>query len=621
MINWRNFSSKEKYFALILFLGFMVKYNFILLRIIYTSSITGVVFQNLIFAIVFIYFLIPLVKKKRGRTILYIGFMIFNLIFIANYWYNVYYGNYLSVADMIMGQGTGNFSLFEVLFKHILKFYDLFFLLDVVIISIMYFKNDFSSPKKYTFGRGTFQKQNGYLIPLLLILVLLFSQIYVTGSLLGSHSPGELYREGTSDFVSVYGFFPLYAIELYSHLAPYELTSEISPPPLMGGKLNGKQIIDDQTNIIVIQWESLDNKIINYEYGDREIAPFLNEIKEDSLYFNNFYSQHVNGSFDADFSFLTSLYPVNRNYTYRENDLTEFNSLARELKDRGYQTLAFHGNDREFFHRDQAFPELGFDHFYARDDYSLEDGTMEQEKTTLGINDYDFFDQSLDYLEEAEEPFFGFFITVSSHTPFDFYPQEENKEEFEEIENTLVKNFFNSIAFTDQSLEMFFEELKERGLDEDTLVIIYSDHQSGIEEEEYDSFRDFNLKWNVKQPNHIPLLIKHPEIEPGTIEQTGTVVDIAPTILDLLGREEKPKEFSGQSMLNREERPVLFLHEIPQILYRGQLFALEQGEFELIGHVEGSGDQGVKFSEEDTKNVLETIYYMRNEVFSRRREE
>ncbi|SHM84058.1 Sulfatase [Halanaerobium congolense] len=85
-------------------------------------------------------------------------------------------------------------------------------------------------------------------------------------------------------------------------------------------------------NIIVIQLESFDQKIINYRHNNREVAPFLNKLKENSLYFNNIYAQHVNESFDAKFSFLTSLYPRNKNYAFKTNDMSKFNSIVKVLK-------------------------------------------------------------------------------------------------------------------------------------------------------------------------------------------------------------------------------------------------------------------------------------------------
>ncbi|PUU90840.1 MAG: Uncharacterized protein CI948_1395 [Halanaerobium sp.] len=43
--------------------------------------------------------------------------------------------------------------------------------------------------------------------------------------------------------------------------------------------------------------------------------------------------------------------------------------------------------------------------------------------------------------------------------PFDFYPEEYSQEEFEDLEPPIVKYYFNSVYFTDQSIKHFFEKL------------------------------------------------------------------------------------------------------------------------------------------------------------------
>jgi phosphoglycerol transferase MdoB-like AlkP superfamily enzyme len=59
--------------------------------------------------------------------------------------------------------------------------------------------------------------------------------------------------------------------------------------------------------------------------------------------------------------------------------------------------------------------------------------------------------------------------------PFDFYPEEYSQEEFEDLEPPIVKDYFNSVYFTDQSIKYFFKKLKEKDLYQNTLFVFYSD--------------------------------------------------------------------------------------------------------------------------------------------------
>ncbi|MFW5976528.1 MAG: LTA synthase family protein [Bacillota bacterium] len=614
----------QKYFAITLLLGFLFKYNYLLFHIFNIPSITGAVLKNLIYIVFIIYFIFPLIAHKKKRFFLLGGFIFYSILIIANIWYNRYFGNYLSDSDMLMGQGVRPF---KVLFRQIINWVDLAFIIDIILLIYFHFKEKGRKFKRSFTGLSRRKMGRSFLI-FFLIILLLSGQMLITNVILGNYSPGVLYNRSSAAFVNVYGLIPLYFYEFYiSRFAQDLETDQTSFSPETEKNVEkedsgNSKLIEGKPNIIAIQVESLDQKLIDYEYNNKEITPFLNKLKDESLYGSNVYSQHVNGSFDAEYSFLTSLYPVNKNYAFKENDMSRYNSLVSILNDNGYETMAFHGNDESFFHREKAYPELGFDKFYSRKDFSEEEKIMDIEESYLGLNDYDFLNQSLDYLEQAESPFFAFMITVTSHTPFDFYPPDQAKNEFEDIETPVVRDYFQSISFVDKSLEMFFNELKKRDLAEDTLFVIYSDHESEIEKNEYHSGRNFVINKNIKPPEHVPLIIKYPEMDSDILDKTGTLTDITPTILELMGMENEGEEFLGTSLLNNEDNPVLFVHELPQVLYRDQLF-LQQAEgpegFEKVGYIEDR-EKDVNLPETEREKIINMIDYLREHMVKNRSE-
>ncbi len=616
-----NLSGKDKLFTNTLLAGFLFKYNYLLLIIFYIPSYTSLIIKNVLIIITFNYFLEPMVKRKKGRRKLLFLSFVFTVFFISNYWYNSYFGNYVTINDLIMGEGVGQFSMLDVLIKHIVRYYDAIFIFDLVILSSLLIGVS-SQTIDYRFkfiGKHNFLK-------ITFIIIMLFSQIFVTNKISDNPKPVKLYQKGAAEFVNVYGIIPLYFYEFLkvSEEGVFAVKEEqiqeklIKVPELTReDELDSEQVISDQTNVIVIQVESLDAKIIDYQYQGSEVTPFLNQLKEKSLYFENFYAQKVNGSFDADLSFLTSVYPVNSNYAFQENNMLKFDSLARYFKKYGYQTLAFHGNNKEFFYRSKAFPDLGFDEFISLEDFSEKNMVIKDLPNPLGINDYDFFNQSLDYLKRVDEPFFSYFITLTSHTPFDYYPPSEKQGKFSDINSLLVHNYFQSIAFLDKSLEMFFAGLKKQKLLDNTLVVIYADHESGINRLEYSSNREFKLFHNVKIPQNIPLILYHPALEADIVNKPGTIADLAPTILDLFGAEKLPNKFVGNSLLTDEENPLIFMHENPQVLYQGQLFVRQDNQFKKIGYLEKRGNKEVDLSNVEKKEIGEIIYYMRNVLFKK----
>ncbi|RAK09341.1 lipoteichoic acid synthase [Halanaerobium saccharolyticum] len=609
-----DLSKKEKSIFFLLLLGFLLKYNYFYWYIFQTISIYTLLIKNIVVILIFLLSLNLLLKSKKKLYQVFFFYLIFTTFFFANYWYNRYFGNYLSIADMTMGQGIRPF---KVLFRQLIGWIDLLFIFELpVLVYLIFFNGDFSKETKSISNNRNYRKK--VLIILLLIIVLLGAHIYHISNLYAVNGFLKLYEHSTPAFVSVYGIIPLYIAEFISmQTKEPENIKQASEEEIVGEEeLSQEYEIENIKNIIVIQLESFDEKIIDFQHNGQPVTPFLNKIKQHSLYFDNIYAQHVNGSFDAEFSFLTSLYPINKNYVFKTNDMTEFNSLVKVLKKRDYQILAFHGNDGDFFYRNKGYSEMGFDHFYSREDFSIENAEIGKE-SYLGINDYDFFDQSFQYLEQSEEPFFAFYITVTSHTPFDFYPEEYGQEEFSDLNPTIVKDYLNSVYFTDQSLKNFFAGLKERGLYEDTLFVFYADHSSDIKKESYNSGNNFYMKGNTntKEPENITMMLFHPELEAETIHKTGTHADIATTILDIMGDREKPEGFLGVSLLKETENPVLFLHEIPQILYHNNLFLRmpkgpeKESEFRRVA-LKNENTEEVSLPETEKERMLNVINYM-----------
>jgi len=602
-------------FSAVLFLSFIIKYNFLLLHIFRTPSISTLILRNILFAYFYLEFIEPLLVSKKIRQRLFILLIIFTAVFMANFWYNRYFGDFLSISDVFSGSGISTFSFFEVLFKHIIKSYDFIFIFDLLLLAVLGF--GFTEDFKFSVAglsslyNISFTKNAAAgLIVLLIFIQILFGSVYMQ-----ELNPTNIYQQGTPYYAAVYGIIPLYTMEAYSYLNRPEVKIE---PELEGipyyktqKQLSSISQLPKNTNLILIQVESLDAKIIDYQQSGKEVTPFLNDLKDESLYFNNFYAQKVNGSFDADLSVLTSLYPVNRSYVFRDINMERFASLPGLLKEKGYQTLAFHNNDRNFFNRAEAYPDLSFDHFYSQQDFREHYYTQPADRK-LGVNDYDFLNQSAEIIKEAaaeDSPFFAYLITLTSHTPFNFYPERAAADFNGEI-NELTANYFKSINYLDRALQNFTEKLQSEGLLENTLLVIYSDHESEIKNRHYESGRKFTLWKNIKVPYHIPLLIKHPDLENKIKAKEGTTTDIAPTVLDLLGFKSLPEQFVGNSLFLDEYKPLLFLHETPVIYFQKQLFIKEFDQLQKVGHLKDQ-EKDISISEQQKSQIEDIISYMR----------
>ncbi len=111
-----------------------------------------------------------------------------------------------------------------------------------------------------------------------------------------------------------------------------------------------------------------------------------------------------------------------------------------------------------------------------------------------------------------------------------------------------------SIRYIDGYIEEEMKYLKSLGIDEENSVFVFcSDHG-----ESFLDHGDLVRKQKLFNENiHIPLFIYGPKyFSPETVERPVSLVDLAPTILDIAGVP-KPKTYVGKSLFDNSHRPVI----------------------------------------------------------------
>ncbi|MCI0461004.1 MAG: sulfatase-like hydrolase/transferase [Gemmataceae bacterium] len=121
--------------------------------------------------------------------------------------------------------------------------------------------------------------------------------------------------------------------------------------------------------------------------------------------------------------------------------------------------------------------------------------------------------------------------------------------------------YYDNITEMDRMVGELLRELEESGLAEDTIIIFYSDHGSGMPR---------NKRWPGNSGLHVPLIAHFPErLRPlapkeyapgGQTNRLVSFVDLAPTLLSLAG-ERPPEWMQGQAFLGKHEgQPREYLH-------------------------------------------------------------
>jgi len=317
----------------------------------------------------------------------------------------------------------------------------------------------------------------------------------------------------------------------------------------IGGPLFG---IAKGRNLIVIQMESMQNFVVDKEYNGYEITPNLNElIKGESIYFDNYFEQRGSGNTsDAEFATNNSLYGTITSYTYDLYADNYFKGLPWLLKEQGYSTAAFHGYEKDFWSRDKAYPGQGFDRFYSELDFDP------KEITGMGIDDADFFDQSIDYLMNMKQPFYGFMVTLSNHYPFAMPDKYLDIPLKKADQGTIFGNYINSAHHADQAIGQLIEKLKDEGLYDNSIIAIYGDHfgLTPNEPEIYESVSRFlGQDYDFDTMMNVPLIIHVPGSDINQrVGISGGQMDFLPTIAYLLGLEKLDTLYFGHNLLTAD---------------------------------------------------------------------
>jgi lipoteichoic acid synthase len=294
-------------------------------------------------------------------------------------------------------------------------------------------------------------------------------------------------------------------------------------------------------NVIAVSLESLQSFVINEEMDGHVITPFLNELTKDpdTFYFSDFYHQTGLGkTSDSEFLLETSLYPRNGSAVFFTHSGNTYNSLSKRLGENGYFTNVMHANNSSFWNRDIMYNALNIEKFYDVNSYTINEG----DAVNWGMKDIPFVKQSVDLMTEMPQPFYSRLITLTNHYPFVLDEEDMLIPKYDSNSRTL-NNYFQSVRYMDEAIKVLFEDLKEKGLYDNSIIVMYGDHY-GISENHNKAMgmyldKEITPFDNVKLQK-VPLFIHIPGSEKGeVIEDVAGQLDLRPTLLHLMGIDTK----------------------------------------------------------------------------------
>jgi lipoteichoic acid synthase len=327
-------------------------------------------------------------------------------------------------------------------------------------------------------------------------------------------------------------------------------------------------------SVLLVVLESTGARYMSLFGSPYDTTPRLMRESAHALVFDSFYC-HVGMTANSLAAISLSIYPYItwREYTVEYPDLPGV-TLANVAHDRGLRTAFLHTGDLSYVGQRRFLEHRGFD--AIRDLKDLGDQWI----ASWGGDDRALIDGVLKWIDEdRQKPFYAVAWTTMSHHPYepragvplvDFFKGNIPDDDYD------FGRYLNTVRQVDGELGRLFDGLRERGLADDTLVLITGDHGEGFGAPHRTWGHGFRL---YQEGIRVPLMIVNPRLYPAgrRAPTIGGHVDLNPTVTDLMGWPASPS-WQGRSLFDPSRPPRTYFYAANE----DYLLGVREGDWKYI---------------------------------------
>ena len=317
-------------------------------------------------------------------------------------------------------------------------------------------------------------------------------------------------------------------------------------------------------NIVLISLESTAARYLGIYGAAPDPMPNLTALAQRAVVFDAAYAVYPE-SIKGLMSVLCSTYPP-LDIPIETYAVAPCASLAAEVGRRGYTTGLFHSGRFDYLGMASAIHDRGFDALADAGDIGGE------RRSSFGVDEQSTVRAMLDWIDRsihARKSFFLAYLPIAGHHPYEAPepgPFPTRRE---------VDRYRNALHYSDAALAALMRGIAARGLNERTVWIVYGDHGEAFGQHDANYGHTFDI---FDENVHVPLIVAAPGVtaEQLRIDRVVSLVDIAPTILDLIGAP-PPLGYQGRSVLDGTSRMAFFFAD-----YSRRLLGLRDGPVKVI---------------------------------------
>lgn len=441
-----------------------------------------------------------------------------------------------------------------------------------------------------------------------------------------------------TDAYKKFGFFGFYVKDIVNHVFPKVVPEDLAKQYVQyidDGHVDGNpNALLYEDNLIVILLESTDMFAIDPIY-----TPTLWKLWNGyhSATFKNFYARNRTNNSEG----ITLLGSMPKDSALKDAFINGYEfqySLPNLFKQSGSKNVVtnyIHQNYSTFYDRSITHKTdgIGFDNMITLEKY-----TGDQEfKWGDWMFDKDYFEGFVDELLPTDTRFLTFFSTMSTHggwttkrTYFEKYYEiyDQHVEEYKtwfnesgfvfpeiEYDYNLLRNFKVGTMDLDATISMILEQLKVRGLEKNTSILMFTDHNTYINDLAFRMRGIDKSDFSNVNVNHIPAILYSPKLydENGIeINSFCNTYDLLPTLCDLYGMPSNNNLFLGYSVFSEEIENSFFASHLggmftDKIYSQNITDVVTMNENVTAEEIEKFRQCAVKYFEKQEK--MEKIYY------------
>ena len=297
-------------------------------------------------------------------------------------------------------------------------------------------------------------------------------------------------------------------------------------------------------NVIVVVLESVGTKYLSLYGSPYASTPNLAAEARHAVVFDHFYA-HAPYTFCTFMAVNFSIYP-GLPWLYAPGGGKPLPpTFASVLQQRGWRTGYFHNGDMDWGGQKVALAGAGYDTVEDYRDFQA------PELTSWGAEDRFLIDRLIAWIgEKPGQPFLAYCWTDQTHHPYTRRPGSPRLDFFGKRprppHEEALSRYLNVLHETDGHLGRLFAMLRERGLAEDTLVVVTGDHGEAFSDPHDQQGHGFSV---YEEEVSVPLLMWNPRLFPTgrRAAEVGGHVDLNATVADMLGAE-IPDGWQGHSL-------------------------------------------------------------------------